>query len=89
ADTGVGITQEDQERVFDPFFTTKEAGKGTGLGLSVSIQIIETLGGRMELNSRSGEETKVSILLPVSEQEAKQPFDRLRASGQQAEDGDH
>jgi signal transduction histidine kinase len=46
------------------------------LGLSVSIQIIETLGGRMELSSRSGEETKVSILLPVSEQEAKQPFDR-------------
>jgi signal transduction histidine kinase len=72
ADTGVGITQEDQERVFDPFFTTKEAGKGTGLGLSVSIQIIETLGGRMELNSRSGEETRVSILLPVSEPEAKQ-----------------
>jgi signal transduction histidine kinase len=72
ADNGVGITQEDQERVFDPFFTTKEAGKGTGLGLSVSIQIIETLGGRMELKSRSGEETKVSILLPVSEQEAKQ-----------------
>jgi signal transduction histidine kinase len=71
-DTGVGITQEDQERVFDPFFTTKEAGKGTGLGLSVSIQIIETLGGRMELSSRSGEETRVSILLPVSEQEAKQ-----------------
>ncbi|MGW8223873.1 MAG: ATP-binding protein [Syntrophobacteria bacterium] len=67
ADNGVGITQKDQERVFDPFFTTKEAGKGTGLGLSVSIQIIETLGGRMELKSRSGEETKVSILLPVSE----------------------
>jgi signal transduction histidine kinase len=80
ADTGIGITQEDQGRIFDPFFTTKEAGKGTGLGLSVSIQIIETLGGRMELSSRSGEETKVSILLPVSEQEAKQPFDRLRAS---------
>ena len=98
ADTGIGITQEDQGRIFDPFFTTKEAGKGTGLGLSVSIQIIETLGGRMELSSRSGEETKVSILLPVSEQEAKQPFDRLRAGGseqkaadseQRAEDGDH
>jgi two-component system, NtrC family, sensor kinase len=72
ADTGVGITQEDQERVFDPFFTTKEAGKGTGLGLSVSIQIIETLGGRMEVNSRSGEETVVSIMLPVSDEEAKQ-----------------
>ncbi len=71
ADTGVGIAQEDQKRVFDPFFTTKEAGKGTGLGLSVSIQIIETLGGRMELSSRSGEETVVSIMLPVSEQEAE------------------
>jgi two-component system NtrC family sensor kinase len=78
ADNGVGITQEDQERVFDPFFTTKEAGKGTGLGLSVSIQIIETLGGRMELKSRSGEETKVSILLPVSEQEAKQRAESTR-----------
>jgi hypothetical protein len=38
----------------------------------------------MELNSRSGEETKVSILLPVSEEEAKQPFDRLRASRQRS-----
>ncbi len=83
ADTGVGITQEDQERVFDPFFTTKEAGKGTGLGLSVSIQIIETLGGRMELSSRSGEETKISILLPISEQEAKQRTGESRR--QQAE----
>ena len=70
ADTGVGVAQEDQEKVFDPFFTTKEVGKGTGLGLSVSIQIIETLGGCMELSSRSGEETRVSILLPVSEQKA-------------------
>jgi signal transduction histidine kinase len=79
ADTGVGIAQEDQEKVFDPFFTTKEAGKGTGLGLSVSIQIIETLGGRMELSSRTGEETVVSITLPVSEREEKR-----EASGQQA-----
>ncbi len=92
ADTGVGITQEDQGRIFDPFFTTKEAGKGTGLGLSVSIQIIETLGGRMELSSRSGEETKVSILLPVSEPEASSPStgsgqadSRQEAQGKQAE----
>jgi two-component system NtrC family sensor kinase len=79
ADTGVGITQEDQERVFDPFFTTKEAGKGTGLGLSVSIQIIETLGGRMDLASNPGEETRVIIQLPLYDQEAA-------GSGQQAAD---
>ena len=75
ADNGVGITQEDQKRVFDPFFTTKEAGKGTGLGLSVSIQIIETLGGRMEVNSRSGEGTKVSIILPSSQEQAEEQIE--------------
>jgi len=75
ADTGIGITQEDQERVFDPFFTTKEAGKGTGLGLSVSIQILETLGGRMEVNSRSGEGTKVSIILPSFQEQAEEQID--------------
>ena len=70
ADTGAGITEEDQERMFDPFFTTKEVGKGTGLGLSVSIQIVETLGGRLQVDSRSGEGTKVSIVLPFFEQGA-------------------
>jgi signal transduction histidine kinase len=75
ADTGVGITQEDQERVFDPFFSTKEAGKGTGLGLSVSIQIIETLGGRMEVNSRFGEGTKVSIILPSFQEQEEEQID--------------
>ena len=72
ADTGVGIAEEDQKRVFDPFFTTKEVGKGTGLGLSVSIQIIETLGGRMDLSSSPGEETRVSILLPLCNDDSAQ-----------------
>jgi signal transduction histidine kinase len=66
----MGIAEKDQERVFDPFFTTKEVGKGTGLGLSVSIRIIETLGGRMELKSSPGEETVVSILLPLAEEQS-------------------
>jgi two-component system, NtrC family, sensor kinase len=65
ADTGVGISEENLERVFDPFFTTKEPGKGTGLGLSVSVQIIEAMGGKMEISSRLGEETTVTLLLPV------------------------
>ncbi|MGE5311277.1 MAG: ATP-binding protein [Nitrospirota bacterium] len=65
ADTGVGISEENLERVFDPFFTTKEPGKGTGLGLSVSVQIIEAMGGKMEISSRLGEGTTVTLLLPV------------------------
>jgi two-component system NtrC family sensor kinase len=70
ADTGVGIPKENQKRVFDPFYTTKEVGKGTGLGLSVSIQIIETLGGRMDLFSSPGEETRVTIQLPLCDEKA-------------------
>lgn len=69
ADTGIGIPKENQKRVFDPFYTTKEVGKGTGLGLSVSIQIIETLGGRMDLSSNPGEETRVTIQLPLYDEE--------------------
>ena len=69
ADTGVGIPKENQKRVFDPFYTTKEVGKGTGLGLSVSIQIIETLGGRMDLSSNAGEETRVTIQLPLYDEQ--------------------
>ena len=73
ADTGVGIPKENQKRVFDPFYTTKEVGKGTGLGLSVSIQIIETLGGRMDLSSNPGEETRLTIQLPLYNDDEGRP----------------
>ena len=66
-DNGEGISTENLANVFDPFFTTKEPGKGTGLGLSVSLTIIEGLGGRMEIESRLGEGSRVRICLPSEE----------------------
>ena len=54
ADTGIGMTPEEQSRIFDPFFTTKAPDRGTGLGLSISFRIVEQLGGRIEVKSQKG-----------------------------------
>ena len=64
ADTGKGIPESELTRIFDPFYTTKEVGKGTGLGLSISYSIIEKLGGHIAVESKVGEGTVFTILLP-------------------------
>ncbi len=50
-DTGVGVPEENQDRIWEPFFTTKSADTGTGLGLSISREIIERAGGTIQLES--------------------------------------
>jgi PAS domain S-box-containing protein len=65
-DTGSGIPKAVLARVFEPFFTTKEVGKGTGLGLSQIHGFAAQAGGRAEVDSREGEGTTVSIILPRS-----------------------
>jgi signal transduction histidine kinase len=67
ADTGPGITEENQSRVFDPFFTTKEIGSGTGLGLSICYGIIKQHHGRIELSSAVGRGTIVTMKIPTRE----------------------
>ncbi len=63
-DNGVGISEGHLRRVFEPFFSTRRKGKGTGLGLSIVRNIIEQHRGQIEIDSRPGEGTKVTILLP-------------------------
>ncbi|RME02009.1 MAG: HAMP domain-containing protein [Deltaproteobacteria bacterium] len=67
ADTGVGIEASRLERIFDPFYTTKPAGKGTGLGLAIVLQIVESFGGKVAVESTPGAGTTVTIYLPVQE----------------------
>ncbi|MBW2061455.1 MAG: HAMP domain-containing protein [Deltaproteobacteria bacterium] len=69
ADTGSGIMEEDLEKIFDPFFTRKEPGEGTGLGLSVSLSIVESFGGRIEVKSEEGQGSLMTVFLPVTEEE--------------------
>jgi len=63
-DTGVGLSEKEQENVFEPFFTTKATG--TGLGLSVSYGIIERHGGRIEVQSELGKGTTFTVYLPLN-----------------------
>lgn len=64
-DDGAGIPPEILPRVFEPFVTTKEAGRGTGLGLAISQSIVARHGGRIEVETTSGEGTTVTVWLPV------------------------
>jgi hypothetical protein len=63
-DTGVGISEENLERVWEPFFTTKEMGQGTGLGLSTVYGFAKQSGGHAEIDSEIGVGTEVRLYLP-------------------------
>ena len=65
-DTGGGIAQDMIDRIWDPFFTTKEAGKGVGLGLALTYDIVKRHGGDIHVESRIGEGSQFTVLLPVS-----------------------
>jgi PAS domain S-box-containing protein len=70
ADTGIGISANEQGQLFQKFFRTSAAGdraiQGTGLGLSISKAIVEAHAGRIELESEENIGTTVRVLIPVA-----------------------
>lgn len=60
-DNGDGIPAEIVSKIFDPFFTTKDVGKGTGLGLSIVQGIIEKHGAQIDVKSKIGSGTTMSV----------------------------
>lgn len=63
ADSGVGIDEEDQERIFTPFFTTKPSG--TGLGLSIVQRIVNAHHGDITIRSAKGRGTAITLTFPI------------------------
>jgi signal transduction histidine kinase len=69
-DTGLGISDNEQQRLFERFFRSSQATKnqipGSGLGLTISKAIVERHGGQIELESSEGVGTTVRVRLPLS-----------------------
>ncbi len=62
-DTGIGISNENKEKLFEPFFTQKDSG--TGLGLAICYDIVQKHGGRIAVESKLGQGATFTIWLPT------------------------
>ena len=74
ADTGIGISDEDQDRLFQRFFRAEgailHAIEGTGLGLAIVKAIVDAHGGELSVESISGQGTTFRIALPLEQVQA-------------------
>jgi two-component system cell cycle sensor histidine kinase PleC len=81
-DTGIGIAPEDIGRIFQPFTQIENSlarrHAGTGLGLPLARSFVELHGGSIEIRSRPGSGTEVTVLIPA---ERLQPDASIRAAG--------
>ncbi|HZU32470.1 MAG TPA: ATP-binding protein, partial [Candidatus Angelobacter sp.] len=63
ADSGMGLTPEECERLFTPYYTTKQ--HGTGLGLAIAQSVVSDHHGRISVSSRKNQGTTFHVELPV------------------------
>jgi PAS domain S-box-containing protein len=69
SDTGVGIPEENMDKIFEPYFTTKDFG--SGLGLTLVYKIVKEHMGDIEINSKVGEGTTIALSFPVPQKEKR------------------
>jgi PAS domain S-box-containing protein len=82
-DTGIGISEEGQERIFEAFYQVDggytRKSSGTGLGLAIVSQLTSLLGGKIELESAPGQGSAFTVILPVKPVTRRGEQDILRS----------
>ena len=94
-DDGIGIPEEQQERVFERFYRvdksrSKETG-GTGLGLAITKHCVEDCGGTISVWSREGEGSTFTITMPQASGAAEpdHPADSANDNTREKKQSDH
>jgi signal transduction histidine kinase len=87
ADNGAGMSPETIAHVFDPMFTTKRMGTGTGLGLAICEQIIRQHGGAIYVESRPGQGTSFTLVLPIDGREKTEVLGAVAGSAVESSKG--
>jgi PAS domain S-box-containing protein len=64
SDNGDGISEEVRAKIFTPFFSTKKR-KGTGMGLAVAARVVNSHGGKITVESETGQGATFQVLLPI------------------------
>ena len=64
-DNGCGIAREDLKKIFEPFYSTKTGQGGTGLGLSITYNLIQEVGGKIQVSSELNKGTIFTISIPL------------------------
>ncbi len=73
SDTGMGIEPELLPRIFEPFVTTKPIGAGTGLGLFICRNVVQALGGEIDVRSHPGQGATFRVTLPPAANQVPAP----------------
>ena len=68
SDNGVGIREEDRQRIFEPFFQAMDNKPGTGIGLNIVKNIVDLHHGTISLISEVGQGTSFTVILPVKQE---------------------
>ena len=80
ADTGIGISSEDQRKIFERFYRVDDPlvqdVAGTGLGLAITLSLIHELGGKIFVESELGEGSIFTFTIPLAEGESTEPVGR-------------